>query len=310
MHDDRVDPEALAALLDGTLTGNERARVVELLARSDEAYADLLETAELRDELSAGHGGAAPARDTGPFDGVRRRWRRRGVLVAVPALAAAAALLMIRGSGPPADGGFAAADAVAGPGPRPALASGWSYPDRTAVRGTSGLAGERARAFDLGAHGADLDIAAAAGDTLALRGAAAILARLTENVPTGRTVALRLENVATAGAPTLSGAERSLLLADLRSLAADTAWFDIGRWGEAARVAAQVGRSEFFRTDGPAMRELDRLARGANTRTVPAREAATLLARFRDVARQLAAGRADPRRASATIDSAMAANDR
>ena len=69
---DPVDPETLAALLDGTLTDEERERVLARLAKSEHEYEDLLEAAALAGELNADPSTSTPVppvallRDTTP----------------------------------------------------------------------------------------------------------------------------------------------------------------------------------------------------------------------------------------------------
>ena len=72
MPNDPVDPETLAALLDGKLTDEERARVLARLAKSEREYDDLLEAAALAGELDADPSTSTPVppvallRDTAP----------------------------------------------------------------------------------------------------------------------------------------------------------------------------------------------------------------------------------------------------
>jgi anti-sigma factor RsiW len=55
-----VDPETLAALLDGQLSCEERARVLARLAKSEREYEDLLETIALEGQLNADPAADAP----------------------------------------------------------------------------------------------------------------------------------------------------------------------------------------------------------------------------------------------------------
>src|SRR5471030_1427546 len=90
---DIIDPETLAALLDGTLSADERSRVLATLARSDESHEDFLEAAALLKELNGDSEGEPLT--SPPIDlrlSLRRTpatWRRYALAAGIPALAAA-----------------------------------------------------------------------------------------------------------------------------------------------------------------------------------------------------------------------------
>ena len=60
MRNEPVDPETLAALLDGQLSCEERARALARLAKSEREYEDLLETIALEGQLNADPAADAP----------------------------------------------------------------------------------------------------------------------------------------------------------------------------------------------------------------------------------------------------------
>ncbi|HKG92752.1 MAG TPA: hypothetical protein VKA84_12700 [Gemmatimonadaceae bacterium] len=60
MRDEPIDPETLAALLDGTLSEEERTRVLAVLARSDDSYDAFLEASAVLGELATDLGGERP----------------------------------------------------------------------------------------------------------------------------------------------------------------------------------------------------------------------------------------------------------
>lgn len=240
MSSERIDPEQLAAFLDGTLPAAERARVLEALARDPEELSVFADAAHV---LDAG-GTAARSEAPLPFRRRNARW-----LVAVPVLAAAVALLVIlpperlpggalldlidgaRLVDTPADGSLAAR-----------LGPGWDAPGWSGSRGDAGTLSPAARAFRLGDRVAALAVARGAGDRGALRSLAAEVALALQADPAAGPVAALFRNLAaSADLPTDDRLTRAA--AQARALVAEPVWFDLGSWTEAARLAMRAPAS-------------------------------------------------------------------
>ncbi|GLC27806.1 hypothetical protein [Roseisolibacter agri] len=324
MSNDRIAPETIAALLDGTLSAEERARVLAALARGDESYEDLLEASALvralEDEGGRGEPGEPlphPRPGVGSGAGpAARRWRR-GLLTAVPLLAAAGIAAIVL----PARFGRTGAPDIAQvvgdatvPGQTGDMASrfgtGWEQPGWSVVRGADDPLSRDGGAFRLGGRFAQLDLSLRARDAAAVRAAAAALGRLAARVDGGAPVAAQVEALATSP---IAEADASLpaVASALRDLAASPAWFDLGAWSEAARLAARAGRAEFFAPARPPMQALTRILTALDRAPDDERRAgAAAVARFRALRNRAVGAPADLATLRALLDSAIAAVDR
>ena len=276
MNGSPIDPERLAALLDGRVTGRERAELLARLAADGEAleaYADALAvTDELEREDEAAGAEAEGARVL-PFRPARRQAWRPGPRLALAASLAAVAVGvtawgLVRGRGGDDDPGRYAA--LLG---RPGLPAGWDAAPWTAARAPDETLDPRARAVRVGARITDLEAAAAARDSLAARQAAADVGALLGALPAaGPATSVYDELRRRAGEPATA-------LAPLRERGRRTAarlagedGVALGAWAEAARLAASRREEGFFRTR--ATRDALERAAGDAALPPPALEAA------------------------------------
>lgn len=276
MSSERIDPEQLAALLDGTLPAAERARVLEALARDPGELSVFADAAHALDA----DGTAARPKAPLPF-----RRRKAGWLVAVPVLAAAAVALFVI-LPPERLAGGALLDLIDGArlvdthgdGSLTArLGLGWDAPGWSGSRGDAATLSPAARGFRLGDRVAALAVAHGAGDGGALRSLATDVALALQADPAAGPVAALFRNLAAStDLPTDDRLSRAA--AQARALVAEPVWFDLGSWTEAARLATRAPASGQL-TDAlaPAGRKiaavLDRLGRAEAT------EAAAVLTR-------------------------------
>ena len=257
-----VDPETLAALLDGNLSAEERARVLARLAKSEGDYEALLETAALVGDLSASSTTTAEppppvalVRDAAVPPNARKRGWSRPAFVGPAIVAAALALVVVlRTRASRADASLLAViESASGTDPVPV--------DWPRTRGTRAIMAPEALSFRVGATFTDLDLAFGAKDSASVRTISSDLADLLAGISgSGATVA-RVRAIALGG---WSGAmsspnERRKLADNLRALGGKPAWFELGAWTQAARHAAHAGRTQFFQPGGLAVAELDRV---------------------------------------------------
>ncbi len=227
-----IDPERLAALLDGRLSQAERADLLSRLADSDstlEAYTDAVAVVN---ELEPG----------------RRRWLPPTRWVAIAAVLAGVALapwLWMRARSADRDdpGRFVALLAPRGG----TLPAGWDANPWGSVRGSDQPLTAGGRAARLGGRLVDLELAVQRRDSAAAVVAADIGALL-EGVPAAGPVGAmyREIGVRAAAAPE----ELEPLLAQAGSAAARLAGphlVQLGAWVEAARIAAASQDAGFFK---------------------------------------------------------------
>jgi hypothetical protein len=244
-----IDPERLAALLDGRLAGRERDEALARLAALDDealgAYADAAAvTRELEAEDAAQ--GVADAKVLS-FRAPRRARRPGAPVLALAATLAAVAL----GVGTWAARGGRDAD---DPGRYAALRggtgvpAGWDAAPWTAVRAADAPLDPRVRAVRVGARLTDLQAAAAARDVAGTRQAAADVQALLAPLPAaGPAAAVYGEVRRRAGEP--AAALEPALARGRRSAArlAGEEGVALGAWAEAARLAAARHDAAFFR---------------------------------------------------------------
>lgn len=249
--DPKVDPETLAAFLDGRLSPEERAEVMEHLATSEDDYEAFLEAVHVLGALEESDA-------TGPdVAGPRRSesgWRVPGARALAAAAAVAVVALgvwLVSRAGPPTDGTPVAL--VASLDTDPTGLPGWDEPAWPVLRSPDALLAPRERAFRLGVRHAHLAAAARADLDEASRRLAGELTTLASELPGGGPLAALYRRIGELP----SGAEEA---ADLRREAwlategaAPTAELRLGAWVGAARLALLAEDLSWFRS--PAARE-------------------------------------------------------
>lgn len=280
MSDERIDPETLAAFFDGTASPEERDSVMRTVARSKEAYASFLEAAAVYRELEDATAGNGP----GQMDVVRgaggsgtagakpaRRWIIGPLLIAAGVVAV---LFLSRSNASTEHAAIRLAQDTRltrelGSGSLArSFGNAWDQPPWSVVRGSEASLPPGPRAVRAGARYAELEVAAQAADTDAVRRATEAIGQLLASVEAGAPVSAMFREVSRA--PDFGGRpRRAAAAAELRaSLGADT-WFDLGVWGEMARLAVAARDVAFFAQDGPAIAELRRIVRAGGRAAAP-----------------------------------------
>lgn len=263
MTEQRLDPETLAALLDGTLPPDERQRALDAVARSPDDHELLLLTARLGETLTTAEErepkGSAAVRPPTPI-------RRYLTAAAGVLIAASVALALLRpsrsgGDGPLGLAGIPArAVATPGAGALDRAFAGWRE-NSWATRGDN-QSEPRATGFLLGIYAAELEVAALARDTTVVRDRAARIVALLAALDGGGPAAFPY------GGPDAllesSGGTRARHEAYVgaRQVFSQAGWPDLGAWLEFARLGILSGRAPAVLTDPSAMAELERI-RGA-----------------------------------------------
>ncbi|MFN7942900.1 MAG: zf-HC2 domain-containing protein [Thermoanaerobaculia bacterium] len=248
-----LEPEEIAALVEGRLSPAARTRVVEHLADCDECRELLAESLavarEAGIELPAVEAAAVPVH---PAARPRRATWIPGTLAAALLIAAALAWFYGPGRETGLVGSSAVARLAADPGTR--LGGEWSEPVWSVTRGEGPAYPLPAIAFRLGVRSADLELALARGESerLAARRLAAELAQLAGQIPLADPVASVYrslgDRLAAAGPVDRARLARdAAVAADLAREAADPELFDLGRWAESGRLAAVAGQPEPLR---------------------------------------------------------------
>lgn len=244
-----IDPERLAALLDGRLDERARAEVLEHLAASEDDFDVFVDAVAVSGELepSGETEGVTPLRP-GSRGGWAARPRTRWLaLAAAVAAIGLAPWLWMRAHAPASDdpARFAAAleDRSAG------LPNGWDSSPWGATRGAGDPLTPEARAVRIGVRLTDLELEAQARDMAGTAAMAEEVARLLEEVPAAGPVASLYQEISRrASAPR---GEVEPLLEEARGAAASVTGQDLvelGAWAEAARVAMARRDLAFFRT--------------------------------------------------------------
>ena len=253
MNSERIDPETLAALIDGRLDATERARVLAELAAHPEEY-------EVFADAVRGSAGLAT---TAP---VARLLRGRRWVVAIPALAAAgiaAVVLWPRWTGRPASTPVELASrlhlvSTTGPGSLQArLGPGWDQPGWAMTRGDAGDLVESAREFRIGVRAIDVELAFGARDSIALAEAGEELLGLLGSSQGGDGLADRFRRLLESGVDQ-AGRARAEAAEALRQHLDDSPWFGLGAWTEAARLALAAGDDPGLAGIRSALRDLIR----------------------------------------------------
>lgn len=235
-----LDPERLAALLDGRLSNAEAAVVRAQLASADDAalamYADVVAVVSELDEQRAGE----PARVI-PM-GQARRMRWLGLPVALIA-AGVLGVVFVKGySGTPALTGSRRPVEYASALPSTVVLPG--APVWGVTRGAQQAVSETGRYVRLGALSTDMGVVLAHDDTASAAVAEAMASYLDE-VPGAGSVASALRAAARATMPTRKQDLRRLAQQGIRF--ADEPFMRAGAWLEALRLAPANDGSAFLR---------------------------------------------------------------
>lgn len=258
----RLDPQELAALLDGRLDAARRAELLAQIADSDEA-------AEVLADAAALAGGAARSETpTGAGRGLPGSVVARVLLAAaVLAVLLVPAVIVRTRTG----GGDGPSRYVTLLGSAATLPAAWNGAPWPRSRGAAPRADRGAMAVRLGARLVDLELALRAGDGRAA-GLATEAAAMLEPVPAAQPTAALFRAVARqADAPDV---DRASLLRTLRrgsASARDLVGAEavgLGGWVEAARVAAARHDAGFLRSGASraALRRAAALARAESAR--------------------------------------------
>lgn len=247
MSRDSLDPEVLAALLDGKLSGAERERALAQLARSPRDYELFVEAARTLQDL----GDAAPASsaldETVNFPVQPPRARRWAPMVGLLMAASLAALLI----GPRLlskdtmnprgllDGAMLVSPSASTL--ESALGSEWFSPGWSIMRGEVVSLSIDQRAFRIGVRLADLDAAHEAIDTAALRIARAELIELLRGFEASGPLVALFEPVRAR----ISDAEFNDSARALHDFVASP-HYTLGVLIEQARLSSMAGRTEMF----------------------------------------------------------------
>lgn len=268
-----IDPERIAALLDGRLDDRERAELLAQLDATPSAFEPFVDAIAVLRELEGGAGAAPTA--VVPMDAARRTRRRPPRLGAWLAVAAA---LVIAIAGPmlwrTRDRGVLESPAAVLARIEPAgaaLPDDWRAASWAERRGASEGLSSRAAAVRIGARVTDHELLARAGDEAAPRVAMQVAALL-DDLPAG-SAAGRAYSALADGRPH-SADERQRAMRAAEQIAGSRE-VRAGAWLEAARLAAARHDSAFFHAPQAraAAAELSRLADDARAAT----EAATRL---------------------------------
>lgn len=250
-----LDPELLAAFLDGAVTPDERSRVLQTIAASPEAYAEFAEAAAIREALHANEMSAAPAASTAPP--LPARWRRIAVPLSLLAAAGVAITVAVRLR--PATGRADAFAVVAqatnlnmtsGSGSLSArLGPDWERAGWSLTRGTGDDIAPPARAFRAGLRAAQLEAAVGARDSIAIGNAVLALEQLLAETPGAGPTTTQLRSLASNTA-TIDADGRRVLAGQLSALLGAPDAFDLGVWVGTAQIAARAGDARFFAPGG------------------------------------------------------------
>ncbi len=263
----QIEPELMAAFLDGTASPAEREAVFRTLAASKVAYAEFIEASAIRRELDTGESDAAPD-PTGsdqPTDIATRRGRLR-YLAPIALLAAASVVFVVFRNSRTDDAGvitIAQSTRIAGASGSGSLSqvlgARWDEPGWSVTRGAAPTRESSARAFRSGVRFAQLEVAVNASDSSAVTSAVAQLQTLLNDVLGSAPLSARLDALGKTAAFG-SAADRTEIAQQLKLMLGDANWFDLGVWTGSAQLAAQSRQELFFAADGAAMSELTQLS--------------------------------------------------
>jgi hypothetical protein len=232
-----LDPQALAALIDGRLTGPEREALLARLAASDDDAALFSDAVAVSAEL-LGDEQRAAAPSARPTRTALRGQTWLALALAAGIVAVAATALLTR-----EDGARTFAQLLARPAAYPAGmdASPWSD-----ARSTGIVLSERSRSTRLGALATELELRVAAADPSAGQPADAIVEHLAGVPGSGPVAALFRQLRAPTGSADAASVGHAV---DRLRAIVDAEWFTVGAWLQAARVAASRSDAAFFASD-------------------------------------------------------------
>jgi hypothetical protein len=238
MSDSRIDAERIAALLDGGLSGEERAALLERLAQSSETMELLGDAAAIVHELD-------PRAAANPAEVVDPRIRRRQMpwlLAVAAAVVAAVSIPFWMRSRPIAVGGNDALALLSVPIDRPA--TGVDEPWR-ASRGNPETVTPKGRAVRVGARTIDLEASLRTRDRVTdsalLNDISAELASVPASAPLVTSLWAITEDTSTS--------DRAIRIVEVRNALASflgREWVATGAFIEAARIAATLQDTAFF----------------------------------------------------------------
>lgn len=229
----RIDPERLAALIDGRLGEADAAAMRVQLAEADAdtlaAYADAVALAgELQERgVSASGGEVQPIASART---ARRRWLMPAIVAAAAGIVAVAVLRS-------REDGASSINVAAGL-PRGAL----DVPAWGTARSGDAPVTDRGRAVRVGVLLVQYDLLARRADSAAAERAAMIAAQL-DDVPAGSAAAARWREIARAR----TASERATAAdAEVARSLVDSDFVQLGAWLEGARTAATAGQTAWF----------------------------------------------------------------
>jgi hypothetical protein len=143
------------------------------------------------------------------------------------------------------------------------LGDSWDQPQWSVSRGGDDASSDRARAFRAGARVAELEVAAQAGDSAAVRRVAGSLARLLTSAQAGTPTISQLRDFSEPASST-----RAAVARQIRDLLGAPVNFDAGLWTETARMSLVSGNVDYIGATNSALTRLILDLQGS-TRTGP-----------------------------------------
>jgi hypothetical protein len=272
-----LDPEVLAALLDGRLSGKEREEVLTRLARSPEDFDAFAEAAAtVRDvadvtPLTILKPEPEPEPKPKPSPGPNPQWWSAKIWLPIAAVLVGAILLRpsMRSGGESTIALLAGPTLVARPGDSSlasALGADWEQPGWSVSRGGESALVVRQREFRVGVRLADVEASFDARDAAALRTAGGELVAGLGQFEGAGSIATEYQGlVARASAPdslVAMAGDRTQARKDILDFLKDSPWFGLGTWVEQARLATLANKAAFFdlRASESLQRLIDRLS--------------------------------------------------
>ena len=250
-----MSPEALAALLDGRLSGEERDAVLRRLASSPDDFEAFAEAARVLRDLEA-DAAAPPARPAAPPppEAPFRRRRFPPVKAWLPLAAILAGAVLIPpllsdrgGAGGPLDL-LDGASLVASPGDgslAAALGPDWDQPGWSVTRGNGGARGDERQEFRAGVRMADVEAAFDARDAQAVRRVRPELVGLLRRLGVSSLTVQEYEAIAPGSGPDREN-DRARVASRVAESLERSPWFALGVWVEQARLAALANNTGHF----------------------------------------------------------------
>lgn len=259
MSEQRIDPERLAALMDGRVDDAERAALIARLASDPELLAIYA------DAVAASAEATAPALTVSTATAPRRRSAVRWIALAagVVLLVGIPAILRRSASETSTFGDPAQFVALLSPRDR-GLPSDWNGTPWSATRSISIVASPSARAVRVGARIVDLELSSRRPDSAAAL-IAGDLAALVGDMPGAAPIAvtyLKLASGQTVDSATLTATRAAT------AALVGAAGVDLGAWVESARIAAAAGDTAFFTRDSALPARLKQISDPAATTAI------------------------------------------